>query len=154
MARLGNITIENARIFFKDFSASGPFAGGTKRTFCVEIPEDMVSALERDGWNLKTRESRNDPDAIIHYLKVEASYRARPPKIVCIPNLTRRKVYISEQTIDSLDYVEILNVDLTINPYVWEANGNSGVKAYLGTMYVTIAEDPLDAKYADEEVAA
>ena len=54
MARLGNITIENARIFFKDFSASGPFAGGTKRTFCVEIPEDMVSALERDGWNLKT----------------------------------------------------------------------------------------------------
>ena len=56
MARLGNITIENARIFFKDFSASGPFAGGTKRTFCVEIPEDMIEALERDGWNLKTRE--------------------------------------------------------------------------------------------------
>ena len=45
-------------------------------------------------------------------------------------------------------------MDLTINPYVWEANGNTGVKAYLGTMYVTIAEDPLDAKYADEEVAA
>ena len=41
MARLSNITIENARIFFKDFSASGPFAGGTKRTFCVEIPEEM-----------------------------------------------------------------------------------------------------------------
>ena len=83
------------------------------------------------------------------------SYRARPPKIVCIPNLTRRKVFITEQTVDSLDYVEILNVDLTINPYVWEVNGNSGVKAYLSTMYVTIAEDPLDAKYEDgEEVAA
>lgn len=154
MARPKNITIENARIFFKDFSASGPFAGGTKRTFCVEIPEDMVPELERDDWNVKTRESRNDPDAVIHYIKVEASYRSRPPKIVCIPNLTRRKVYINEQTIDSLDYVEILNVDLTINPYVWEANGNTGVKAYLGTMYVTISEDPLDAKYADEEVAA
>ena len=60
---------------------------------------------------------------------------------------------IRDRTIDSLDYVEILNVDLTITPYVWEANGNSGVKAYLGTMYVTIAEDPLDAKYADEEAA-
>jgi hypothetical protein len=45
-------------------------------------------------------------------------------------------------------------VDLTINPYVWEVNGNSGVKAYLGTMYVTIAEDPLDAKYDDVEEAA
>ena len=154
MARLGNLTIENALIFFRDFSAEGPYAGGTKRTFCVEIPEDMVEALERDGWNLKTRESRNDPDAVTHYLKVEASYRARPPKIVCIPNLTRRKVFINEQTVNSLDYVEILNVDLTINPYVWEVNGNSGVKAYLGTMYVTIAEDPLDAKYDDVEEAA
>ena len=85
---------------------------------------------------------------------MEVSYRARPPKIVCIPDITKRRVYITEQTVDSLDYVEILNVDLTINPYVWEANGNTGVKAYLGTMYVTIAEDPLDAKYADEEVAA
>ena len=154
MARLNNITIENARIFFKDFSAAGPFAGGMKRTFCVEIPEDMVENLQRDGWNVKSRESRNDPDAVIWYLKVEASYRARPPKVVCILNLTRRKVFLNEQTIDSLDYVEILNVDLTINPYVWEAKGNTGVKAYLGTMYVTIAEDPLDAKYADGEEAA
>jgi hypothetical protein len=154
MARLNNITIENARIFFKDFSATGPFAGGTKRTFCVEIPEDMVENLQRDGWNVKSRESRNDPDAVTWYLKVEASYRARPPKVVCIPNLTRRKVFLNEQTIDSLDYVEILNVDLTITPYVWEANGSAGVKAYLGTMYVTIAEDPLDAKYADGEEAA
>lgn len=154
MARLNNIIIENARIFFKDFSADGPFAGGTKRTFCVEIPEDMVENLQRDGWNVKSRESRNDPDAVTWYLKVEASYRARPPKVVCIPNITRRKVFLNEQTIDSLDYVEILNVDLTINPYVWEANGNTGVKAYLRTMYVTIAEDPLDAKYADGEEAA
>ena len=69
MARPKNITIENARIFFKDFSASGPFAGGTKRTFCVELPEDMVPELERDDWNVKTRESRTDPDAVIHYLK-------------------------------------------------------------------------------------
>lgn len=155
MARLSNLTIENARIFFKDFSAAGPYAGGTKRTFCVEIPEDMVKQLEADGWNLKSRESRNDPDALVHYLKVEVSYRARPPKIVCIPDITKRRVYLTEQTVDSLDYVEILNVDLTISPYQWEVNGNSGVKAYLGTMYVTIAEDPLDAKYDEnEEVAA
>ena len=104
MAQPKNITIENARIFFKDFSAAGPYAGDTKRTFCVEIPEDMVEALEKDGWNLKSRESRTDPDALTHYLKVEVSYRARPPKIVCIPNLTRRKVFITEQTVDSLDY--------------------------------------------------
>lgn len=154
MARLNNLTIENARIFFKDFSAEGPFAGGTKRTFCVEVPEDLVDDLQKDGWNLKSRESRQDPDALTWYLKVEVSYRNRPPKIVVIPNISRNKVFLSESTVGSLDYAEILNVDLTISPYQWEVNGNSGVKAYLGTMYATIAEDPLDAKYADEEVAA
>ena len=84
------------------------------------------------------------------YLKVEASYRARPPRVICIPSITKNRTYLNENTIASLDYAEILNVDLTINPYQWEVNGNSGVKAYLGTMYVTIQEDPLDAKYSEE----
>lgn len=152
MAQLGNLTLENARIFFKDFSAEGRFANG-KRTFCVEIPEDLVEQLQRDGWNLKSRESRVDPDAVTWFIKVEASYRARPPRVICIPSITKNRTYLTEATIASLDYAEILNVDLTINPYPWEVNGKSGVKAYLGTMYVTIQEDPLDAKYTDEEAA-
>nr|DAN83627.1 MAG TPA: hypothetical protein [Caudoviricetes sp.] len=152
MAQLGNLTLENARIFFKDFSAEGRFANG-KRTFCVEIPEDLVEQLQRDGWNLKSRESRVDPDAVTWFIKVEASYRARPPRVICIPSITKNRTYLTEATIASLDYAEILNVDLTINPYPWEVNGKSGVKAYLGTMYVTIQEDPLDAKYTDEESA-
>lgn len=149
MAQLGNLTLENARIFFKDFSAEGCFANG-KRTFCVEIPDDLVEQLQRDGWNLKSRESRVDPDAVTWFIKVEASYRARPPRVICIPSITKNRTYLTEATIASLDYAEILNVDLTINPYPWEVNGKSGVKAYLGTMYVTIQEDPLDAKYTDE----
>lgn len=152
MAQLGNLTLENARIFFKDFSAEGRFANG-KRTFCVEVPEDLVEQLQRDGWNLKSRESRQDPDAATWFIKVEASYRARPPRVICIPSITKNRTYLTEATIASLDYAEILNVDLTINPYQWEVNGKSGIKAYLGTMYVTIQEDPLDAKYTDEESA-
>lgn len=152
MAQLGNLTLENAHIFFKDFSAEGRFANG-KRTFCVEIPEDLVEQLKQDGWNLKIRESRQDPDAVTWFIKVEASYRARPPRVICIPSITKNRTYLTEATIASLDYAEILNVDLTINPYPWEVNGKSGVKAYLGTMYVTIQEDPLDAKYTEEEAA-
>lgn len=152
MAQLGNLTLENARIFFKDFSAEGRFANG-KRTFCVEIPDDLVEQLQRDGWNLKSRESRQDPDAVTWFIKVEASYRARPPRVICIPSITKNRTYLTEATIASLDYAEILNVDLTINPYPWAVNGKSGVKAYLGTMYVTIQEDPLDAKYTEDEVA-
>ena len=48
-----------------------------------------------------------------------------------------------------LDWAEIENIDLTINPSHWEVNGNSGIKAYLRSAYVTIYEDELDELYSN-----
>ena len=65
----------------------------------------------------------------------------------------RKRTNLNEESIDCLDYAEMLNVDLTISPYNWNVNGKSGVKAYLRNMYVTIREDRLAEKYAEDDDA-
>lgn len=144
-----SIVIENARITFRNFSgAEGKYNRAGDRNFAVLLDPDIADEMAKDGWNvkyLKPRDEQEDPQA---YIQVSVNFKGRkPPKVVMVTS--RGKSTLDESMVGILDWAEFTNVDLTLNPYEWEVNGKTGVKAYLKTIFATLFEDELDLKYAD-----
>lgn len=143
-----NISVANARIGFRNFSGKeGRFNAAGKRNFCVFLDRDIGQRLQEDGWNIRWLHPRTEDEEPQAYLQVEVSFRNIPPTVVQITH--RGKTMLDEDTIGSLDWAEIANVDLIIRPYNWEVNSSHGVKAYLKSMYVTLNEDEFADKYSD-----
>ena len=143
-----NITIENARIGFRNFSGKeGKYNPAGKRNFCVFLESDLAKTLEEDGWNVRYLNPRDDDEEPQAYLQASVAFGNVPPKIILISRNGKTK--IDESEVNILDWAEFSNVDLILRPYNWEVNGKSGVKAYLKAMYVTLEEDEFEAKYND-----
>lgn len=150
------VLLEGAELLpppFRNFAGKeGPYNREGERSFCVLLPEELAEQLAKDGWNIKTLEPRDDDEGAVErpYLNVAVKYETQPPTIVSITS--NRSTAITERTVETLDYMQFLNVDVLINPYEWAVNGKTGIKAYLKSMYVTVEEDALQQKYADLEV--
>lgn len=142
-----NIVIENAHLLFKNFSGKQTtYNPAGNRNFCVYLENaETAKKLQADGWNVKWFQPREEGDEPQAYIQVSVSYRNIPPTIKLITS--NGQSVLDEESVGMLDWADILNVDLIIRPYNWSVNGNSGVKAYVKSMYVTIEEDVFAEKY-------
>lgn len=148
--KVSNIAIGGAKIVFRNFRGlEGKFNPAGRRNFCVLLDNDLAEQLLQDGWNVRYFAPREEGEAPQAYMQVGVSYSNKPPKIWMVTS--RGKTLLDEESVGALDWAEIVNIDMTINPYPWNVSGKSGIKAYLKSMYVTIAEDEFEAKYADSD---
>lgn len=139
---------EDAQIIFKNFSGKeGMYNREGDRSFAVIIPDEKTAEqMLKDGWNVKRLNPREEGDEPKPYLPVAVGYRFFPPRIILITE--RARTNITEDTVETLDWVNMRTADLMVNAYEYNVNGKTGKKAYLKSLYVTIDEDYLEKKYA------
>lgn len=148
--RIPNLSVENARIVFRNFAGKeSKFNPAGKRNFCLLLDQDSAEELRDQGWNVKALAPRDKDELPQPYIQVAVAFENYPPNVFLISG--GKKTKLDEDTVSVLDYAEIENVDLIINPSRWEVSGKSGIKAYLKTMYVTIVENEFEKKYRDLE---
>lgn len=140
------LEIENAEVIFRNFSGEeSDYNAAGNRNFAVKLTPEFASDLSAAGWNVKTWDPGNGEPVVI-YLPVSIRFEPYPPKVYMIAS--GKHIPLDESTIGLLDDAEFENVDISISPYNWQLkNGNSGIKAYVKELYVTIRESRFAQKY-------
>lgn len=149
MKDINNVTIKNVkRLMFRNFAgAKSDYNALGNRNFCIPLDIEMAEKMVVDGWNVKQSPLRNPNDFPQPFVQVTVNFKYYPPSIVLINSRGRRT--LSENNVALLDDINIKKVDIVIRPYSWEVRGERGIKAYLKTLYVTIAEDEFADDYRD-----
>lgn len=154
--RDNTVILEDVRLIFRNFAGrEGMYNREGDRNFAVELPKGVAEEMAANGWNVKLRNRRDDEeeDDPQPYISVAVKFGKRPPTIKMMGSKSKRSTLLDEEAVEILDYVDILQTDLIIRPYDWAVSGNTGRKAYLQSLYVTIIEDPLELKYGDLAIA-
>lgn len=147
----GILQIDDAKIIYRNFSGEpSKYNREGDRNFSVIIPnEEIADALVNEGWNVKIKPPREEGDTPFMSLPVKVKFNERGPLVYLISG--RKKVKLKEESINMLDKIDILSVDLDVRPYDWEVNGKTGRSAYLQSICVTQETDRFADRFEDEE---
>lgn len=153
----GNLQIDNARIIYNNFKGkASQYNKEGDRNFCLIIDDENVADyLNEKGWNVKIKPPREEGEAPFMYLKVNVKFNGRGPHVYLESNTKMTK--LDEETVEILDNINIVSVDLDIRPYHWNQKGkdgeiiNEGISAYLQSMKVVQELDRFAEYYEAQE---
>jgi hypothetical protein len=143
--------VEDAQLIFRNFEGrEQTFNPAGQRNFCCILDLDTAQAMEADGWNIRWTTPKEEGDVPKPYIKIKVGYKIFPPRAVLIAGGV--STHLDEDHVGMLDWVDIAKVDLFAHASEWNHGNKSGTSAYLKSIFVTIAEDPLEIKYGVNRV--
>lgn len=148
----GILQIDDAKIIYRNFAGVGSkYNREGERNFAVVIPDqELADRLVEDGWNIKIKPPRDEDDTPFMFLPVKIKFNDMGPKCY-LKSSGPKPIELDEESVECLDNIDILGVDLDIRPYDWDVNGKCGRTAYLQSIHVTQKVDRFAARYAVEE---
>jgi len=149
LPRIPPITIEGAQLIYKNFEGVGKqFNAKGNRNFNVVLNPKLATILEKDGWNVRWDDPKEEGDEARARLKVTVRFDNYPPRIVLVTK--KGKSILDEESVGVLDWAEIDNADIIVTASPWSnADGKRGYKAYLKKGFFTLSENDLESKYSD-----
>lgn len=149
------VTLEDVEIIFRNFTGrKGMYNAEGDRSFAVKLTPEWAEELKNRGWNIKYLRPNEDEEVGPAYISVKVNFDGpRPPKIYMISPSSKRRTQLGVGEVEILDYVDILQIDLILNPFPYDFNGRSGISVYLDSLYVTIIENALEVKYDNMDIA-
>lgn len=146
--KLPPIKIENAKIIYKNFGGRArQYNAAGLRNFHVVLENDLARALAADGWNVRWHDPKNPDDERWASLKVAVRFDNYPPRIVLLSHDRKVRNDLTAETVELLDDAEVVNFDVVITASNWERSGETGIKAYLKTMFAVLSPNDLESKY-------
>ncbi len=147
--KVEQLMLEEVQIIFKNFTGTkSTYNAEGERNFSVifddpEYAKDLIAL----GWNVRVFRQTDEDDPIQYHMSVKVNYAGHhPPRVFAVK--ASGALPLEESTIAMLDWTPIKYCDVVINPYKWTVNEDSGIKAYLNTLYAVVDENKFDIKHA------
>lgn len=157
----GDIEVQSAFIFWKNFRGEKDAFGNATRKFTLAVPEDVATELINRGWKVDPKKiNKDDPESeTVYCVNVKVGMDSMyPPEVVLFSEFKGQKTrkILDETNVGVLDGAELLTVDIVLH----EAHSKrfeGKVTGYLKKLYaIQSPEMDFNGKYDawmdDEEV--
>lgn len=141
----------NCHLMFSNFEGKeGRYNDEGARNFNIRLNQKDADYLTDEGFRVRPVPPK-DPDAEpLFLLKVNVMFKddpkdSRNPKILLKNNHGNKK--LDENSVQILDWADIENVNVSINPY--NSPKNDHTTAYLNMLIAQMHEDPFEAEFYD-----